>query len=334
MSPMQQRTQWPYAWRSRTTADGDGLSRRLASVWNTTDVNWRFLELEGEATAKLGFFSFPSLVVDQQDRIHLVLSPASAPEGYPLLGVLYTRSDDHGVTWTAPIQLGHEKEGQPAIAVYGDDVHVIWNGDAAKGGRYYRHSGDAGESWDPVEALSPPGSEGGEGLQNPPAITSIMLGKYMLYCTSRRICTMSARGEQDWSSKQRMFDPDLMLTREICHIRLAITGGNRLHAVYILSGSRRRLSQESYTTSIVRYLRRCHTASLAGDCRQPYTGRHRTARHRVPARQPLATAAYFGLICAAPSTPSRPDAPLTASAVAVLLLLSAVLGVHIARRQI
>jgi Neuraminidase (sialidase) len=93
------------------------------------------------------------------------------------MGVYYSRSDNNGVSWSVPIQLGEFDEGQPAIAVYEDDVNVLWNGDAEKRGRYYRYSKNAGETWESVEILSPPSYQGGRGgLQRPPAIIVDNLG--------------------------------------------------------------------------------------------------------------------------------------------------------------
>ncbi|UCD99283.1 MAG: hypothetical protein JSV42_00735, partial [Chloroflexota bacterium] len=80
------------------------------------------------------FFLDPIIAVDSIGRIHLVWSLGEAPDAYPPLGVFYSRSDDGGQNWTAPLQLGGMDEGQPAIAVFKDKVHVLWNGDASKGG--------------------------------------------------------------------------------------------------------------------------------------------------------------------------------------------------------
>lgn len=176
-----------------------------------------------------GYFTAPDLSIDERGRLHLVWSPASPPAGYPLLGVLYSRSDDGGQTWTTPVQLGQEREGQPAIAVHGDEVHVLWNGDAAKRGRYYRYSNDAGSTWKPVEKL---GNDGG--LQRPPALVVDNKGNLHAMLHEQESLNYIAKINNQWTAKTAVYSPAQENAAEVFAIRLAITGGNQLHALYTL----------------------------------------------------------------------------------------------------
>ncbi len=182
------------------------------------------------------FLLDPMMAVDNQGRLHAVWSVGQAPDAYPPLGVFYSRSDNQGVNWTAPIQLGGVGEGQPAIAVDNNEIHVLWNGDAAKRGRYYRHSGDGGESWGSVEVLSPPGSQGGKGgLQRPPAIIVDNLGNVHALIHEQESLFYTSKTDNDWTAKQPLYIPEMMRAAEVFAIRLAITGGNHLHALYLLA---------------------------------------------------------------------------------------------------
>jgi hypothetical protein len=181
------------------------------------------------------FLLDPMMAIDDAGSLHVVWSVGLAPDAYPPVGVFYSRSDDEGESWTVPVQLGGLDEGQPAIAVHEDDVHVVWNGDAVKRGRYYRFSGDSGNSWGSVEALSPQNSQGGRGgLQRPPAIVVDNLGKVHVLLHEQESLFYSSKLDQDWTPKQSLFIPEVMKAVEVYATRLAITNGNILHAFYIL----------------------------------------------------------------------------------------------------
>ena len=192
-----------------------------------------------------GFLLSPMMAVDQNGSLHLVWSVGQAPDAYPPTGVFYTRSDDGGRSWTTPFQLGGVDEGEPAIAVHNNEVHVLWNGDAARRGRYYRYSPDAGESWSNVEALSPPSSQGGKGgLQRPPAIIVDNLGNVHALLHEQDAVFSTSKIGFEWSPKQALYNPELMKGVEVFGVRLAISGGNSLHAVYILESYDRSKSED------------------------------------------------------------------------------------------
>jgi len=187
----------------------------------------------------------PMMAIDREGRLHVVWSVGSAPDAYPPIGVFYSRSDSEGVSWTAPIQLGGIDEGQPAIAVNNDEVHVLWNGDVARKGRYYRYSGDAGETWGSVEVLSPPASQGGKGgLQRPPAIIVDNLGNVHALLHEQESLYYTAKIDQSWTAKQPLYIPGMMRAAEVFAVRLAITGGNQLHAIYLLASFNQRNTED------------------------------------------------------------------------------------------
>ncbi|UCD99580.1 MAG: hypothetical protein JSV42_02300, partial [Chloroflexota bacterium] len=152
------------------------------------------------------------------------------------LGVFYSRSDDGGQNWTAPLQLGGMDEGQPAIDVFKDEVHVLWNGDASKGGRYYRFSNNAGLSWQAVEILSPPKAQGGKGgLQRPPGIIVDNQGRVHVLLHEQESLNYTSKINESWSAKQSLYFPESLFAAEIFAVRMAITGGNNLHAFFLLA---------------------------------------------------------------------------------------------------
>lgn len=195
-------------------------------------VDWRSYEVattmqyEGPAD---GYFTDPDIVVDQRGRIHVVWSPATPPSGYPLLGTLYARSEDGGRTWTLPLQLAKEREGQPTLATYQNEVHVLWNGDASNPGRFYRYSPDGGATWREIEKLG----DGG-GLQRKPALIVDNRGNLHVMLHEQETLYYLTKTGGRWSMKQPLYSAHERDAVEVFTIRLAITGGDQLHAFYTL----------------------------------------------------------------------------------------------------
>lgn len=212
-----------------------GKGTKALRLINSTNngKSWSIISTIDETTD--GFLIDPAMAIDDKGRLHVVWSIGSPPNGYPPQGVYYSRSDNDGQTWKLPIQLSGIDEGEPAIAVYQDEIHVLWNGDAKKQGRYYRYSSDAGETWDPTITLSPQATEGGDGgLQKPPSITADNTGTVHMLLHEQEDLYYIAKTGKEWTDKELMFAASDFNSREIREPRLVITGGNQLHAFYII----------------------------------------------------------------------------------------------------
>lgn len=192
--------------------------------------SWEFSDLSYPISSITAYVHAPALAVDEEGNLHFVWSPASPPDGYPLLGVYYTRSNDQGSTWSTPIQLADERQGDASLAVWNDEVHVLWNGDAAIRGRYYRYSADGGQSWEPAEKL---GSEGG--LQRPPGLIVDNRGSVHALLHEQENLYYAVKQDGRWTGKEPLYDPDRMSAAEIFAVEMAITSGNILHTAYILA---------------------------------------------------------------------------------------------------
>lgn len=175
----------------------------------------------------------PDLSIDDRSRLHLVYSLAPIPTGYPLLGVFYTHSDDGGKTWSSIINLGQEHEGQATIETFQDDVHILWNGDAARKGRYYRFSKDGGNTWGGIEELIT-SKEGHGGLQRSNALLIDNQGVLHALIHDQENLYYSYKDEHGWHGLQPLFSPSKLNSKEVWNAKLAITDGNILHAVYII----------------------------------------------------------------------------------------------------
>jgi hypothetical protein len=67
------------------------------------------------------------------------------------------RSSDGGASWGPATRLTRAPglSMRPSVAVSGKDLHVVWfDGRDGTSQAYYKHSSDAGETWDPDRRLS------------------------------------------------------------------------------------------------------------------------------------------------------------------------------------
>lgn len=94
------------------------------------------------------------LAVDGEGCIHVIYT--EVPDtGYPPLGSYYSRSCDQGETWSEAILLQSRNQGNPRIAAYGNEIHVITTGAVGNRGRFHIWSSDGGRSWSNTEILLP-----------------------------------------------------------------------------------------------------------------------------------------------------------------------------------
>jgi hypothetical protein len=89
----------------------------------------------------------PSLAADAKGRLHAVWTQAQLPDGIPFLGVYYSRSDDGGRSWSPSRQLISGNYRDPSIAVFGENVYVVWNSGVVESRRFLAYSQDGGITW-------------------------------------------------------------------------------------------------------------------------------------------------------------------------------------------
>lgn len=159
---------------TRLTAVGDSSETPAVAaageavhvVWaNNTDVQVRYRRSAdggsnwgGVVPLTIGstYTLYPS-VAAEGNSVHVVWIDARSATNY-LPEVYYRRSTDNGATWQADVRLstGQSSTRQPAIAVAGDLVHVVWddNRHGLNAEIYYRRSTDGGASWDAETRLT------------------------------------------------------------------------------------------------------------------------------------------------------------------------------------
>lgn len=100
--------------------------------------------------------------------MHVVWTEYQLPNGWPPLGVYYSRSTDGGQNWTAAKQVGGNGFNQPNVkAGKGENVYITYLGMAGVGGKYFSQSSDDGETWSgAINLLNSVLGGGSEGAPN------------------------------------------------------------------------------------------------------------------------------------------------------------------------
>ena len=127
------------------------------------------------STSKEIFTDFVRIVVTPNKILHVVWTELQPPNGWPPLGVYYSRSVDHGKNWTERLEIAPNDYLEIAIVAYEDKViDLAWNGRGGISGRYHKRSIDAGETWSNTEAFIPQTMGGGS--TDPPGLAFDSLG--------------------------------------------------------------------------------------------------------------------------------------------------------------
>lgn len=106
------------------------------------------------APSRLSYNFARSIAVDERGRVHAVWYDSR--DGRPQ--IYYKRSEDAGATWGPDTRLsdGTTADENPAIAVSGSNVYVVWH--RIREGRFFdvflRRSADGGSSWEEPAALT------------------------------------------------------------------------------------------------------------------------------------------------------------------------------------
>jgi hypothetical protein len=175
------------------------------------------------------YTAYPRVSVDERGRIHVVWSIMP----YPGRAVMYSRSDDSGVTWKDPVPIDaydrfrYEEEFGPYLidveAVGEDEVHLSWDG-APTVERHHVWSSDGGETWSDPDTFIPELTGGGRALWNDMEADS----SGVLHAVSIKQPWAAQWNRGGWSQSvaigQRSFAEDM---------RLAISNGNQLHVVWL-----------------------------------------------------------------------------------------------------
>jgi len=187
------------------------------------------VEIDGAARRGDEYPAYPRLSVDLRGRIHLVWTVMP----FPGRAVVYTRSDDGGLTWKdatfidtydsnryddgyGPYLIDVEADGN-------DAVHLTWDG-APTVERHHTWSKDGGNTWADPDTFIPELTGGGRALWNDMAVDSAGV----LHAVSIKQPWAAQWTGGGWSQSVAIgstgFAEDL---------RMTISTGNQLHVVWL-----------------------------------------------------------------------------------------------------
>jgi hypothetical protein len=173
------------------------------------------------------------LAEDQEGNIHIVWTEYTYPIGWPPKGIYYSRSEDHGKSWTEPYAFAKGSYDQITIGVSKtDDLDVLYNGAIDIGGRYLSSSRDHGSTWSDAEIVIPLRQGGTSGY--PDMVFDSQNNLHFVTALDRRAgIVYRALENSTWTDPVRLstdFIGQRMISVEFS--RLAIQNGNTLYATY------------------------------------------------------------------------------------------------------
>jgi len=177
------------------------------------------------------FLSEPVAQTDQSGVIHLTWTEMSAPSGYPPKRIMYTNSNDEGMSWSTPFELAGMDQGQQNMAVDKNNIYVIWNGTAGLTGRYFRLSTDGGKTW--LGRMDLPTDHSSGGLQGRPAIVVDNTGTVHTLYANDYFLNYNTFKNGMWGAPENIAGIGVSKAKtEIDNPFLTISEGNILHAFY------------------------------------------------------------------------------------------------------
>jgi hypothetical protein len=232
-------------------------------------------------------------VLDAQNRLHVIWYDIYPAVGTSFAGgIFYSRSTDNGANWSSPLTL--DQDGVwPSIAVDARGILIAtWNATHEKVpcARYMRTSADQGVTWTPMRrALAPM-----EGCLHPLSMTedSRRVLQFAGVARDEKSIVRLWRGEwagADWSppepfSSIAVRDGEEWQQAGPDRMKVAISGGNRLHAVWYTNNLRVWYVRGDLPGPAIAPLALPTAAALAPATPRPAQS---AAATRAPTREPL-----------------------------------------------
>lgn len=196
-------------------------------------------------------FLQPTITSDRDDHIFLVWTSLSEAGYYDNTNnvILFSRSDDHGVTWSSPDVLAdstdktYTYENANIIVDGSGTLHVVWNSSAGGPARYHRYSRDNGETWSEIDIIYV-----GSGKTQWPALALDSNGKVQMVSSGNAFGYGNALFYTLWEENRWAPLTNLAESMEMIgeNPQIAIGLGSQLHLVW-RNDIRRAISYSSYS---------------------------------------------------------------------------------------
>ena len=181
------------------------------------------------APGRRGFvYGRTGIAMDGRGRIHVTWTEHTFPEGVPLTGVFYSRTEDGGLTWERPRLVDDKFHGEIGVGTVGEDgVHLVWRSNIGLDGTFHQWSEDGGVTWS-----TPDQYDDGGGQSGLPSFGTDNIGRlhhvigpvfYSMWSDGqssdyRDIATAEVRAQAELSPGE--------------HANLAVVNGNQIHVIF------------------------------------------------------------------------------------------------------
>jgi|GEM_PF-827454 len=187
----------------------------------------------------LFYGGMPSIAVDSAGNLHVAWHARATSNDQ--FNIYYSRSEDGGQTWTAPVRLSYAVTGHdllyPSIAVDpAGNVHVVWNSalyvDNYRGDIYHAYSTDGGKNWSQDKMISVSESH----LCFVPTIQFTSTGKAFVFYSDgsfdqkmRKVYYVTSEDYQTWSSPRAISQSGVLYDGLVS---FTIDSDDRVHVVF------------------------------------------------------------------------------------------------------
>jgi hypothetical protein len=174
----------------------------------------------------------PRVAVSPDGTIHAAWAWANTPEVIPPLGVMYSRSEDNGKSWSRPLAVAEGPYRYPDLAVRGEsEIHLVWCGTLPDRHKFHAWSQDDGLNWSGRTVILEIGGfhgYGGMAVDGGATLHLAIIGGHpefgdVLY----HLQWMDDR----WSPAQVVLRPTEKVEQNLRNAAIAIGGGNEAHMV-------------------------------------------------------------------------------------------------------
>jgi hypothetical protein len=285
---------------------------------------------------------FARLSIANGGIIHVAWTELTLPEGYPPVGVFYSRSADAGQTWSEPIEFaGNDYMEVDILAVGDSEVYAAWNGRSGISGRYSRWSQDAGLTWSGVITLTPP--EFGGGSTNPPELAADSEGTVHIVLNTSPGNMAGNDATMHVYGRHGQWTPAVDISQQAAGYvgwvneasALTITLGNTLHVLFVDNNASRLWHTWKYSSAVATQPVAFSAPASETDTWQEDTATDTLTPTTKTANQerPVSPSSQVAAQGATARATTGPSTTMLISIIPVVLLVGAVVVTQVMRRR-
>jgi hypothetical protein len=174
----------------------------------------------------------PRVAVSPSGAIHVAWAWANIPEVIPPLGVMYSRSEDNGKSWSKQLGVAEGPYRYPDLAVRGEsEIHLVWSGTLPDRHKFHVWSQDGGLNWSGRTVILEAGGfhgYAGMAVDGGDTLHLAIIGGHPEF--GDVLYHLQWLGDR-WSPAQVVLRPTETVDQNLRNAAIAIVGGNEAHMV-------------------------------------------------------------------------------------------------------